>query len=135
MASALAAPKRFQLSNVIGPATALAVAPGASAVIGSVKAPLEVDVYLIYYGISIGTAGNANFATFLIRVDGVVFRTDNTQFGALNTPTRLPVPQKLGQGCLVELVGVMGAGAVGNTDMAAVAGLMYVAPGQIPIPA
>src|SRR5437899_5496959 len=126
MASALVAPKRFQFGDVIGPATAT-IAPGASAVIGSVKAPLEADVYLVYYGISIGQAGNQNFATFQIRVNGVVYRPDTTQFGAINTPTKLPAPQKLGTGCLVELVGLMAAGAAGNTDMAAVAGLVYVA--------
>jgi hypothetical protein len=32
----------------------------------------------------------------------------------------------------VELVGQMAAGAAGNTDMAAVAGLVYVTPGMQP---
>lgn len=124
-----------QQPDVVGP-FALSLAPGtATTVIASKKTPLDLDAYLVYYGNQIDVNTNQNFATFRIRINGSPlppFDNLTSQFGQLTLPTRLPAPQLITRGALVELTGEMGAGAVGNTVMAAVAGLVYVTPGQLP---
>jgi hypothetical protein len=133
MPTTLVAPPRFQIPDTIGPATSSAVPPGTTVVIASLKAALEADIYLVSYGIQIGTPANQNFATFYIRINGVIFRTDATQFGSLTTPQKFPSPQKIPSGAFIELVGAMSAGAAGNTDMAAILNILSVGFGQTPI--
>jgi hypothetical protein len=125
-------PPKYQEQKVMGPATALAVAPGASAIIATIQPPPDVDVWFDYYGIDIGNVANQNFATFNFLVNGSIYRSDNTAFGSIRTPVKLGRKQKLGTGCQVQVQGVMGAGAAGNTDMACICGLIFTKPGDDP---
>lgn len=123
--------RKYQEGKVVGPATAIGVAPGTSAIIATIQAPLEADVYLRYYGWEISPTTNQKDATFNFLINGTIYRTDATPFGSLGIPMNLPSPPKIGRGCKIELQGVMAASAVGITDMKAVAGLVFVAPGDV----
>jgi len=127
---------KFQQSDIIGPTTSAALAAGAKVIIDSKRTPPELDAYLVYFGNSISVQADAPFTLFRIKVNGAAFVKpfDNltSQFGSIALPTRLPAPQFLGRGVLVELEGEQLVGASGANLLAATAGLVYVKPGEKP---
>jgi len=104
------------------PAKSLTVAPGASGVVASVDSARTrgYRVFLTRLGISIDPTSNRHFTTFRLRVNGVPhpdFANMTSQVGDITNPTEFDI--ELGSDCAVDVFGEMGAGATGNTDMAA----------------
>lgn len=129
-------PVLVQQPDIIG-TTALSFAPGTGPTkIDGKQGPLDADVYMTYLGNSIDNQANANFVTFQIRVNGgpykPPFNNITSQIGAANLPTRFPQPFFLGRGALVEIFGIVAAGAAGNTQLIVQMGLLYTAPGVAP---
>ena len=108
---------------LVVPSTSITLAPGASGVIASVDSGRTrgYRVFLTRLGIAIDPVSNRNFATFRLRVNGTAiypFQNITSQVGDISNPTNFDaVP--LGDSVSVDVFGEMGAGAVGNTEMAA----------------
>jgi hypothetical protein len=125
-----------QQPDVIGTSAITLAAATSFTKIDGRQAPLEMDVYMTYFGNSIDVIANSSFVSFQIRVNGSPYKKpfDNitSQIGAANLPTRFPSPFLLGRGVLVEIFGSVAAGAAGNTILSTQMGLLYVRPGQFP---
>jgi hypothetical protein len=126
-----------QTPDLIG-TTALTLAPASPFTkIDGKQAPLDADVYMTYFGNSIDVIANSNFVTFQIRVNGSPFKKPfdqiTSQIGAANLPTHFPSPFLLGRGVLVEIFGSVAVGAAGNTVLSTQMGLLYTAPGKVPV--
>lgn len=119
-----------------GPVSAT-VAPGASATICE-RTNAEnagYDVYLKKLGTSIDPTSNANYATQRLLVNGQPhseFGNITSQLGTISQPEVFDLPYYLGRSCSVSVKGEMGAGASGNTEMAAMFELILTAPGERP---
>jgi hypothetical protein len=126
-----------QQPDLIG-TSAISLAPNSPFTkIDGKQCPLDADVYMTYFGNSIDVVSNQSFVTFQIRVNGTPFKSPfdriTAQIGAANLPTRFPAPFLLGRGVLVEIWGSVASGATGNTSLVTQLGLVYTAPGQVPL--
>ncbi len=115
----------------------VSVAPGDQGTVITVPqtTTFPYDVWLYYLGLSIDVTANSSFASFQLKYNGALFPpfdTINNQLAPANQPIKFDVPYFMGRGGLVELVGLMAAGATGNTLMVANLGLILMKPGQIP---
>lgn len=123
--------------TIARPPNSQSVAPGANAILVAVD-PGEtrnLDVYLVSLGTAIDPISNGTFATVRLLVNGQPFFPFNnmkSQIGELTQPKTFSPPVKLGHSVQVEVRGEMGAGAVGNTVMAAGFDLLVVPQGEKP---
>lgn len=126
----------MKIPNRKGPDSVF-VAPGASAtIIERTNAELAgYDVYLKKLGTGIDPTSNAAYATQQLLVNGMPhteFGAITSQLGSISQPENFDLPYFLGRSCSVAMKGQMGAGATGNTEMAAMFELILVTPGERP---
>lgn len=119
-----------------GPGSAT-VAPGAAAtLIERTNAEnAGYDVYLKKLGTGIDPTSNSAYATQQLLVNGIPhseFGNMTSQLGSISQPEIFDLPYYLGRSSSVAVKGIMGAGASGNTDMAAMFELILMAPGERP---
>lgn len=119
-----------------GPGSAT-IAPGGSAtLIERTNAEnAGYDVYLKKLGTGIDPTSNAAYATQQLLVNGIAhseFGNMTSQLGSISAPEIFDLPYYLGRSVSVSVKGIMGAGASGNTEMAAMFELILTSPGERP---
>lgn len=119
-----------------GPQSATVAPSGSATLIERTNAENSgYDVYLKKLGTSIDPTSNANFATQQLLVNGVPhseFGNITSQLGSISQPEIFDLPYYLGRSVSVAMKGLMGAGASGNTEMAAIFELILTKPGERP---
>lgn len=119
-----------------GPASAT-VAPGGSATLieRTNSDNSGYDVYLKKLGTGIDPTSNSAYATQQLLVNGSPhseFGNITSQLGSISQPEIFELPYYLGRSVSVAMKGSMGAGASGNTEMAAMFELILMKPGERP---